>query len=225
MYCDLHIKNSLMFTWEAGWHLPIAFCDITTVHAICMLPPHQKINGLTKKDKNHSKYAIVFMRDYPNINRNHQNLCEKLWCFVRFETIIPLKTSGWSPPSRWGRYHWHLQRICWSPWPPMEHPQCFNNPIVISQMGGGGRICNLNLGGKKNSTFGRWSKQTNKSLSIYFAGKKPTYFHPMLNPVFLESLEWAVAKILAGFPKGLKQSFVYRNQQIYSLLMLSKFHE
>lgn len=34
------------------------------------------------------------MRDYPNINRNHQNLCEKLWCFVRFETIIPLETSG-----------------------------------------------------------------------------------------------------------------------------------
>lgn len=40
------------------------------------------------------KYAIVFMRHYPNINRNHQNLCEKLWCLVRFETIIPLETSG-----------------------------------------------------------------------------------------------------------------------------------
>lgn len=48
-----------------------------------------------------------------------------------------------------------------------RNTQCFNNPIVISQLGGGGRICNLNLGGKKkNSTFGRWSKQTNPFPSI-----------------------------------------------------------
>lgn len=103
-------------------------------HCACYLhfatsPKNQWSNK--KRTKIINKYAIVFMRDYPDINRNHQNLCEKLWCFVRFETIIPLKTSGWSPPSRWGRYHWHLQRICWSPWPLTEHTQCFNNPIAI----------------------------------------------------------------------------------------------
>lgn len=82
---------------------------------------------------------------------------------IPYQSYERFKTIRWSPPSRWDRYHWHLQRICWSPWPPTARSSF---PKL------GVRICQLKSLEKTTALFGLWSKQTNPFPSALQAKKR-----------------------------------------------------